>query len=92
MLPSLSQEFCLMEEVNKFCELLMFLHPPWEVISVSSREGGEDRSPGRVMIEMAYQAESLVPCPDCGQWCKRYDTKAREWRDLDLMGWRRSGG
>ena len=77
-----------MEEVNKFCEMLMFLHPPWKVISVSGQEGGEDRSPGRVMIEMAYRAESLVPCPECGTLCKRHDTKAREWRDLDLMGWR----
>ena len=88
MLQGFSLEFCLMEEVNKFCELLMFLHPPWEVVSVFSREGGEDRSPGRVTIEMAYRTESLVPCPECGTWCKRHDAKAREWRDLDLMGWR----
>ncbi|MCY4610857.1 MAG: ISL3 family transposase [Gammaproteobacteria bacterium] len=77
-----------MEEVNKFCELLMFLHPPWEVTSVACREGGQDRSPGRVMIEMAYRRGQLVPCPECGKLCKRHDTKQREWRDLDLMGWR----
>lgn len=77
-----------MEEVNKFCELLMFLHRPWEVSSVSCQAGGEDRSPGRVTIEMAYQEKSLVPCPECGRLCKRHDSKAREWRDLDLMGWR----
>ena len=78
-----------MEEVNKFCELLMLLHPPWEVTSVACQKGGEDRRPGRVTIEMAYRAEErLVPCPECGTLCKRHDTKAREWRDLDLMGWR----
>ena len=55
MLQRFSLESSLMEEVNKFCELLMFLHPPWKVISVSCQEGGEDRSPGRVTIEMAYQ-------------------------------------
>ena len=66
----------------------MFLCAPWEVVSVSCQEGGEDHSPGRVTINLEVKKGQLVPCPKCRTMCKRHDLKQREWRDLDLMGWR----
>ena len=77
-----------MDEAKKLFERLMFLCAPWEVVSVSCQEGGEDRSPGRVTVDLAVQKGQLVACPHCGAMCKRHDEKPREWRDLDLLGWR----
>ena len=77
-----------MDEAGKLLEQLMFLYAPWEVVSVSCQAGGEDHSPGRVMVELAMKKGQLVPCPHCGALCKRHDEKPREWRDLDLLGWR----
>ena len=39
-----------MDETKKLLERLMLLYAPWEVVSVSCQEGGEDHSPGRVTI------------------------------------------
>ena len=77
-----------MGEAKQLFERLMFLCAPWEVVSVSCQEGGEDRSPGRVTIDLAVKKGQLVPCAQCGALCKRHDEKRREWRDRDLLGWR----
>ena len=75
-------------EVAKFLEELLLVGDPWEVQSVSHQMGGVDRSAGRVTIELAVGKGQLVPCPKCGEMCKRHDEKMREWRDLDIFNWR----
>ena len=75
-------------EVVKFLEELLPVCAPWEVQSVSRQVGGVGRSVGQITIELAVEKGQLVPCPKCGEMCKRHDEEMREWRDLDIFNWR----
>jgi len=80
-----------MNEAAKFHEdlfrELFDIVPPWEIVKIEREIGGIDHSPGKILFELAMKP-GLVPCPECGQACKRPDTRTREWRDRDMVGWR----
>jgi len=75
-----------MRELQEFCAGRLGIIPPWQIVKIDQEPGGIDRSPGKVTIELVV--EGRVPCPKCGKSCKRHDTQMREWRDLDMVGWR----
>jgi len=80
-----------MNEAAKFHEdlfrELFAIVPPWEIVKIERETGGIDHSPGKILFELAMKP-GLVPCPECGRACKRPDTRTREWRDRDMVGWR----
>ena len=39
-------------------------------------------------MEMHRTGESPLRCPHCGEACPGYDTRRREWRDLDAWGYK----
>ena len=52
---------------------------------VEGHPGGAD--PEAEGVELKRTGESALRCPRCGEACPGYDTRHREWRNLDAWGY-----
>ena len=53
---------------------------------VEGHPGGAD--PEAEGVELKRTGESALRCPRCGEACPGYDTRHREWRNLDAWGYK----
>jgi transposase len=61
--------------------LLLGIGSPWQVRQVDLKLEAQ-----RVEVEVAYEPNASVACPQCGCTCARYDhAPQRQWRHLDVM-------
>ena len=56
---------------------LLGIEAPWEVENVEL-----DREDEEVRVHLRH-GRSQLPCPECGQSCRVYDTRPRRWRIRD---------
>lgn len=61
---------------------ILGVESPWVVVDVDL-----DAESRKVRVFLETEARQL-PCPQCGQPCSRYDTRARSWRHLDTCQYR----
>lgn len=61
---------------------ILGLPHPWRVILVNLDAEGE-------RVEVHVEAgDQRLPCPQCGEQCRRYDQRERKWRHLDTCQYR----
>lgn len=56
---------------------ILGIEKPWEVVDVELDLAGRE-----VRVHLKNE-EPKLPCPVCGQLCRRYDSRPRRWRHLD---------
>ena len=62
--------------------LLLGVESPWQVVQVDLQ-----LEPRRIEVELVYDADAAVVCPEDGRNCPRHDhAPERQWRHLDVMG------
>jgi len=62
---------------------ILGIEPPWTVVEVDLHlESGE------VVVKLARASGAELECPECGQHCRRYDSRERRWRHLDTCQYR----
>ena len=64
-------------------DAVLGLGPEWKVTRVEPA-----RKPKELRVELHRTGESPLRCPRCGEACPGYDTRRREWRNLDAWGYR----
>ena len=57
--------------------------PEWKVTRVEPT-----RKPKELRVELQRTGGSPSRCPHCGEPCPGYDTRRREWRNLDAWGYK----
>lgn len=48
----------------------------------------EDAERKELRVRVERRAGAALRCPECGRSCRRYDTREREWRNLDAWGYK----
>ncbi len=59
------------------------LGPEWRVVRVE-----RTRAPKELRVGVERAPGSRLRCPHCGEECTVYDTRRREWRNLDARGYK----
>ena len=69
-------------EKRGWLDAVLGLGPDWKIIRV-------ERIPERkeLRVELARAGGGRLRCPHCGEACPGYDTRRREWRNLDAWGY-----
>ena len=69
-------------EVKKWLDSVLGLGPDWLVEGVETDEAGRE-----LRVRVAMRPGAALRCPKCGRAGRRYDTREREWRNLDAWGY-----
>ena len=64
-------------------DAVLGLGPEWKVTRVESTMKQKE-----TRVELHRTGGSPLRCPHCGEACPGYDTRGREWRNLDAWGYR----
>ena len=64
-------------------DAVLGLGPEWKVTRVEPA-----RKPKELRVELHRTGGSPLRCPHCGEACPGYDTRRREWRNLDAWGYK----
>ena len=64
-------------------DAVLGLGPEWKVTRVEP-----SRTPKELRVELHRTGGSPLRCPHCGEACPGYDTRRREWRNLDAWGYK----
>ena len=69
-------------EKRGWLDAVLGLGPDWRITRV-------ERTPERkeLRVELARAGGGRLRCPHCGEACPGYDTRRREWRNLDAWGY-----
>ena len=59
---------------------LLGIESPWFVRDVVTQ-----LEAGKIEVFIGFEDDGTATCPECGERCGRYDTRARSWRHLDTM-------
>lgn len=69
---------------RRLYETILGLEAPWYVAEVEVRSEAE-----QILVRLGLGEQELLSCPECGEWCPRYDWSAeRRWRHLDTCHYR----
>ena len=68
---------------RNWLDAVLGLGPEWKVTGVEPT-----RNPKELRVELHRTGASPLRCPRCGEACPGYDTRRREWRDLDAWGYK----
>ena len=68
---------------RSWLDAVLGLGPEWEVTRVEPA-----RKPKELRVELQRTGRSPLRCPHCGEACPGYDTRRREWRNLDAWGYK----
>ena len=64
-------------------DAVLGLGPKWKVTRVEPQGEPKERR-----VELHRTGVSPLRCPHCGEACPGYDTRRREWRNLDAWGYK----
>lgn len=68
---------------RSWLDAVLGLGPEWKVTRVEPT-----RNPKELRVELHRTGGSPLRCPRCGEACPGYDTRRREWRNLDAWGYK----
>ncbi len=68
---------------RNWLDAVLGLGPEWKVTRVETA-----RKPKELRVELRRTGGSPLRCPHCGEACQGYDTRRREWRNLDAWGYK----
>ena len=68
---------------KRWLDTVLGLGPEWKVTRVEPT-----RKPKELRVELQRTGGSPLRCPHCGEACPGYDTRRREWRNLDAWGYK----
>ena len=68
---------------RSWLDAVLGLGPEWKVTRVE-----QARKPKELRVELQRTGRSPLRCPHCGEACPGYDTRRREWRNLDAWGYK----
>ena len=68
---------------KRWLDTVLGLGPEWEVRRVEPT-----RKPKELRVELHRTGVSPLRCRHCGEACPGYDTRRREWRNLDAWGYK----
>ena len=68
---------------KRWLDAVLGLGPEWKITRVEPT-----RKPKELRVELQRTAGIRLRCPHCGETCPGYDTRRREWRNLDAWGYK----
>ncbi len=68
---------------RSWLDAVLGLGPEWRVVRVE-----RTREPKELRVGVERAPGSRLRCPDCNEECPGYDTRRREWRNLDAWGYK----
>ena len=68
---------------RNWLDAVLGLGPEWKITRVEPA-----RKPKELRVELQRTGGSRLRCPHCGGACPGYDTRRREWRNLDAWGYK----
>ena len=68
---------------RNWLDAVLGLGPEWKVTKVEPT-----LRPKELRVELHRTGRSPLRCPHCGEACPGYDTRRREWRNLDAWGYK----
>ncbi len=83
MVPMYSNPINAISQLKNNIAYLLGIRAPWEVSDVTIAH--EERE---AWIHVSYEDGHQLPCPECGSPSPGYDRRPRQWRHLDLCGYR----